>query len=633
MRFSRPSTRRACAGVTLILIALLLSACGSAGSQSTGLKISQTGVGLTQPTAGDGHRISGGTAYYAEGAGAPPNYIFPMFSPAYCGNNNIFGVISMMYRPLFWFSNNYSPTVDYNYSIGNKPVYSDGGKTVTIHLKHYMWSDGEQVSARDLVFWLNLMKQDPSRDWCLYSPGKFPDNVVSYRAINPTTFQLTFNKVYNQTWLLYQELSQLTPIPMAWDRTSLSQPAPQANASNLPDTSGSGANAVYNLLNSEGSRISSWGTSPLWSIVDGPWRVQSTTSNGGVTFVPNTHYSGPVKPSLAKFVEVPFVSESSMVNELKTQGTGALTIAYIPSQYQPLTSQFKRLGYLVNQGSTYGISDLSLNLNAPRVGKVFRQLYFREAFQHLVDQPGWIASILHGAAIPTYGPVPLAPPSTVVPASSEFTFQFSISTAAKLLKAHGWHVVAGGTSTCVKPGSGPGECGVGISKGDGISFTIQYAAGVASVAEEMQDLQSQAGKVGIRVALVSHPFDELTGGHHCSEGKSDCDWEGQYLGGSSWTYDYYPSGESLFASSSALNNSNYSNAKMDQLIDESLTAKSSQEKQAMASFARYTEQQVPVIWTPNPIGAFSQGGAGILVSRKLGGFTVNASGAFTPGRS
>ena len=28
----------------------------------------------------------------------------------------------LMYRPLYWFGNNNSPTVDYNYTIGNKPV-------------------------------------------------------------------------------------------------------------------------------------------------------------------------------------------------------------------------------------------------------------------------------------------------------------------------------------------------------------------------------------------------------------------------------------------------------------------------------------------------------------------------------
>ncbi len=628
--------------VILIVLGVVgISACGSTGGgggstgpsgQTSATNIKQTGPGLTQPSTGSGARIKGGTVYFAQAPASPPNYIFPMYSPEFCGNNNIFGVISMLYRPLYWFGNHYSPTVDYNYSIGKKPVFSNAGKTITIHLNHYMWSDGEQVSARDLVFWLNVLKGDPSRDWCSYAPGKFPDNITSYKAVNPTTFQLTFNKAYNPTWLLYEELSQLTPIPMAWDRTSLSQPAPKPNAANLPDTTKAGANAIYNFLNAQSTKISSWGSSPIWSTVDGPWRVQSTTSNGGVTFVPNKDYSGAVKPSIAKFVEVPFTSESALVNELKSSGAHGLTVAYIPSQYQPLTSQFRSAGYNVNMGSTYGIAFFPLNFNAPKVGHVFKQLYFRQAFQHLVDQQGWITHFLHGTGVPTYGPAPLTPPSTVVSPSAESdVYPFSVPAAAKLLKDNGWHVVPNGTTTCAKPGTAPGDCGAGIVQGQNIAFTIDYQSDVAAVSEEMQDLQSQAAKVGIKINLTTHPFNDVVAAtQHCNEGQPNCKWNAEYLGGLSWTYQYYPSGDNLFYSTSFANASNYVSPKMDRLINDTLTAKDSQEKQAMAAFLRYTEQQLPLVWTPQSIGAFGQASAGTLVSNKLGGFSVNANGAFTP---
>jgi peptide/nickel transport system substrate-binding protein len=32
------------------------------------------------------------------------------------------------------------------------PVYSDGGKTVTVQLKGWKWSDGEAVNAQDVAF-------------------------------------------------------------------------------------------------------------------------------------------------------------------------------------------------------------------------------------------------------------------------------------------------------------------------------------------------------------------------------------------------------------------------------------------------------------------------------------------------
>ncbi len=34
---------------------------------------------------------------------------------------------------------------------------------------------------------------------------------------NTVTF--TFNKAYNEHWVIYNELAQITPMPMAWDVT------------------------------------------------------------------------------------------------------------------------------------------------------------------------------------------------------------------------------------------------------------------------------------------------------------------------------------------------------------------------------------------------------------------------------
>jgi peptide/nickel transport system substrate-binding protein len=87
--------------------------------------------------------------------------------------------MDMMYRPLYWYGNDYRPTVDYRYSIARAPVFSDGGRTVTIKLKRWRWSDGEPVTSRDLTFWMNVLKASPGTEWCGYSPGYFPDNVTS----------------------------------------------------------------------------------------------------------------------------------------------------------------------------------------------------------------------------------------------------------------------------------------------------------------------------------------------------------------------------------------------------------------------------------------------------------------------
>ena len=45
---------------------------------------------------------------------------------------------------------------------------------MTITLKHYMWSNGTQVTAQDVMFWLNMELAEPA-DYGAYTG--FPTNV------------------------------------------------------------------------------------------------------------------------------------------------------------------------------------------------------------------------------------------------------------------------------------------------------------------------------------------------------------------------------------------------------------------------------------------------------------------------
>ena len=286
--------------------------------------------------------------YFTEGSDATPNYIFPMTSAQVCSTTNINQLIQLMYRPLYWYGDDYDPTVDYNKSIGKAPVFSNGDKTVTIHLNSYKWSDGEAVTARDVVFWMNLYKSSPSTVYCGYVPGYFPDNVTKVSAPNASTVVFSLNRSYNPEWFIYNELSQIFPLPLAWDRTSLSQPAPTSDNGHLPDTTAAGAKAVYTFLDTQSKDLGTWSSSPLWSVVDGPFKLASFTSTGEATLVPNADYSG-AKPSISKFVELPFTSEAAIYNEIRSGGPKAVTIGNIPSQYAPQITTVASEGYTYNR--------------------------------------------------------------------------------------------------------------------------------------------------------------------------------------------------------------------------------------------------------------------------------------------
>lgn len=628
-----------------VSLALVAAACGSSGNGTTTSAgpggVATRGPGLTQPTNPSGTRMSGGTVYFTEGPQATPNYIFPMYSFTYCSTTNNNQFMFMMYRPLYWYGNNYRPTVDYNYSVGQAPVFSNGDKTVTIKLNPYKWSDGETVTSRDLVFWMNVLKADPATEWCGYAPGYFPDLVTSYSAPDPQTFVMNFNRAYNPEWVLYNVLSQLTPMPLAWDRTSLSQPAPTSDNGRLPDTTKAGAAAVYNFLDGQGKAVSSWATSPLWKVVDGPFKLKSYSTSGLATLVPNTAYSGSPKPTISALVELPFTSETAIFNTERSGGPSAITVGNVPAQYAPELSTLGAQGYEINKAASYSFNYFPLNFNSNAatspgnepVRYIFRQPYFRAAFQHLIDQPGWIAAFLNHTASPTCGPIPLAPPSPLVSSSavSLSPCAYSVSAANQLLTANGWKVVPSGTTTCQKPGTGPGECGSGISAGEGISFNIDYESGVVSVEDEMNDLAANAKKLGINLSLTTHPFNTVVGAAlPCTPAEARCKWSAEYWG-AGWIYgpDYLPTGEPLYNPGAAANAGSYSDAKMSQLITSTITAPPSSEAPALATYSRYASSQVPVVFTPTPLGTYG-GNAAVVVDSKLGGYAANALGLMNP---
>ena len=164
--------------------------------------------------------ISGGTATFALPAGGGPNSILPLNTITVYTNTNIFDFQYLMYRPLYWFGLNGKVKVNPSLSIADLPVFSNGGKTVTIKLKHWVWSDGQPITSRDVEFWINVLKANKTQ-WGGYVPGEFPDNIAQASYPNSSTVVLTFTKAYNSYWLLYNQLSEIIPIPQhEWDRTS-----------------------------------------------------------------------------------------------------------------------------------------------------------------------------------------------------------------------------------------------------------------------------------------------------------------------------------------------------------------------------------------------------------------------------
>ena len=221
-------------------------------------------------------------------------------------------------------------------------------------MKGYKWSNGETVNAQDVVFWMNMVKAEATA-WAGYAPGpgQFPGDVTNVVANNKTdTVTFTLDATYSSYWFTYNELSQVTPMPIAWDITSATAKPGSGGCSGASYTSvktsigakglvdvsaaAKACAAVFNFLTgkTEAGDLGTYATNPLWQIVDGPFRLTAyDATDGGATMVPNKAYSGPVKPSIDKFVMAPFTTDTAEFNVL--QGGKSLNIGYVPPQNVP----------------------------------------------------------------------------------------------------------------------------------------------------------------------------------------------------------------------------------------------------------------------------------------------------------
>jgi peptide/nickel transport system substrate-binding protein len=579
----------------------------------------------TAPSAG-ASASSSKAVTWAEQPAATPNFIFPFYPGSLCSVANVDQFQYLMYRPLYWYGVGTAFKLNTSLSVGQPPVYSNGNTTVTVTLKNWKWSDGETVSAQDVLFFMNIYHAQEA-NFCGYVPGNMPDDVKNVTAAGQTV-TFTLSGSVNPYWWTYNEMSQITPLPSAWDVTGAGQAPGSGGCSTAAyGTDDTGCDAVYTYLsNAAGfnannpsaanNSLATYATNPLWKVVDGPWTLSAFNPDGDASFVPNRQYSGPVKPTISKFTELPYTTDSSEFNALVG---GDLTVGYLP--FSDVTGvapappgagpNDQRLSnYTIAPVYLWGIDYFPYNFNSTGdggvAGKIFDQLYFRQAMQSLVDQPLYVKKLWKGYAVPTYGPVPTYPTnaySTKTVAANPLPYD--PAKAKKLLSSNGWSIVPGGTDTCIKPGTGAGECGAGIPAGAKLSFTMGYATGISAFTNEVDAEKSSWSSVGINIALAGASFNTvISDATACPQG---CGWEMEnWEGGWTFSPDGYPSGDTLLGNGSAANFGSYGPSVPGFSINQSLITASITTNVSLAQWEDYVAKQAPIAWQPNPAGQIQE---------------------------
>jgi len=592
----------ASAGTLIIIGALMLSACGgsSGGETSHAASGSLSSPGLYGKLPPQGTATHGGTITYGQLNGQTPNYIFPIVPSGNAGVYT-FQWQQAMYLPLY---NNFpyggSPGVNYNLSLANKPVFSNGDKTVTVTLKQgYKWSDGQPVDAQDLLFDIALLKAataESAANWSSYTPGYFPDSLASISATGPDTVVMQLKRAFNPGFFLNNQLAlNLTPLPSrSWNVTSAGGPHVDWK---VPVN----AKKIYDYLGKAGGQVGTFGSNPLWKIADGPFVLTSFSPvTSSWTLKANPSFAGSPKPYIDSVQGVTYTGITPQLNAMRT---GELDVGSIDFSQLDSVSGLKTQGYNVFGYPDFGWAGVIWNFKntTGHFDKIISQLYVRQVMAMLVNEPAIIAGIYHGAAGLAYGPIPSVPKTPYAPANAvNPPYPYNPTKAVSILKAHGWHVVPGGTTTCADAGSAANQCGAGIPTGTPLSMTwyTETAASGPYIPLTDEAVTSEAKQAaGINVQLNQKTFNYIASNLNVADpsvAKYNNTWGVENFGG--YTDNGYPTQNAIFNTGGSYNSGGYEDPKMDAVIERSVYGT---DPNAVTQEASYEAVALPALFLPN----------------------------------
>lgn len=526
---SHRAGRRTASVVFASVFALVLAACTTTATTST-------------PTGGK--PVSGGTATYALAVGDSFSWMLPLENQANYEPWQL-NVEGDMWRPLYFAGGPGATGIYSKFSLAYPPVYSNHNQSVTIKMKpSYKWSDGKPVTTADVRFFFQIEAAGAKLGkYAPYVPGTMPDDIKSVTYQGPYQFTINLVHSYNPFWFTGNQLTWIYPLPQhSWDKTCASCQVGD-NAATL-----SGAKTVFNFLYAQSSAVSTFATNPLWKVVDGPWVISSydpTTFHS--VFTANTAYTGPDKPHLHAYQIYSFSSDTAELDALRS---GLITYGYLPIDEAASASKYESLGFVLKPwNNAYYNEDIEFGYTNPTWGPLVRQLYIRQALQHLVNEQLYINTSLHGFGVPDYGIAPVAPSSVYTsPSLRRDPYPYSIPAAESLLSAHGWVKNSSGVDVCQRPGTASNQCGAGIAKGQTLNLLFMYSTEAPYFLAQVEAFVAAAKQAGVGITLNGQTTTTMFSiAGVCPPGP--CKWGMAGYAGFMWDfgqYVVYPNGDEQF---------------------------------------------------------------------------------------
>lgn len=481
---------------------------GKAGTGRLRRRLLAGVVALGLAVAASGARAACGTLVLPTGLGAnaatSAGSLHPILSPGSLYDQESF---NLLFRPLFWYAPDHS--IDWSLSHASAIDVQEGGKVFVVTLKPITWSDGVPVSADDVLYTFELMKQ-LGTSYVGYGSGGIPDLFQSMEATGPLTLRITLKQAVNPEWFELASLSFFYALPRhAWGRYSLDE--------------------QRSLQTDLG----------FLSVVDGPFRLTEFDSGRYEAFAPNPSYVGQ-QPGVARLV-LDFLQGVSPLEALRA---GELDVANVP--FNVYDAALALPGFrVVRLPQASGYNSLVVNMANPAT-PFLADTRVRQAIADSINEDEIIRLAFHGNSIPVRSPVPPVPEAFASPdtKAGRYAVGYDLKKARALL---------------AEAGFAPGPDGVMQKDGRRLEWTNLLSDASIDGLVLAQIVQANLAAAGIRMNLRLMQFNQII----ALMDRDTKGWETTSIG---WSFPFYPDMQTNFGTGAGENWGKFSDPETDALL-------------------------------------------------------------------
>ena len=414
---------------------------------------------------------------------------------------------NLLFQPLLWLTPEH--TIDWSLSHAAGIDVQDGGRVFVVTLKPIAWSDGVPVTADDVLYSFEMMKELGPL-YFNYDTGGVPTMFQAIEATGPLTLRITLTQAVNPEWFELSGLSQFYALPRhAWGRYTLDE---QRSLQTDPG---------------------------FLSVVDGPFRLTEFNSGRYVAYAPNPGFVGE-KPAMARLV-LDFLQGTSPLEALRS---GDLDVANVPFNVYDAAVALPGLRVVPLPPSS-GYESMVVNMVNP-AAPFLADTRVRQAIADAIDEDEIIRLAFHGHGVHARSPVPPVPVTFLSPDARAGRFPVG-------------HDPARARALLAEAGFSPGPDGVLTREGRRLEWTHLVSEASPDLLAEWQVVRSNLAAVGIRMNIRLMEFNQIL----AIVVGDPAAWATVAIG---WSFPNYPDMQTNYGTGAGENYGKFSDPETDALL-------------------------------------------------------------------